>query len=529
MREEKGKENEQRTKDAWPAAASFVRCFFFATRSPHRPESHGWVRDVPVWLPLACLAWGLAWKFQDEFIADWDGFDYSVYTVRHLPSALGLSRGLFLGYNYLLWEAAHRWFGIEHEHVYLVIRYGVMAQAGPAIVAFYAFGKELTADRLAAALGALLLAASPFFIIYSGRSMSEIPAFLLLGWALWWMVRSLRRGSLGGFLLAAALIGASANIREFAVFYLPFIPIAARVHGVRWRIGLPAMGLAALCAVGGMLFWAWFDTDNYLFAVKNWYRLSAAERRVHPVTIRNLVFFLDFSFHCSAAVTALTPLAALWSFWAARDRGTRTLFWLGAFGLLADLVLIANHDLAVNPRYLLTGMTGLAPLCGWCLARLIRRLRLRALPLLLGLLALTQGSYHHAALQLYQQQWASRAARDYVGRVRDLPWNAGFIVGARSPLIHFYAGIGARPYWKAVSSGAGWPDGAIHEAIQALYYAGRIVYVDFDPELWQAGARERNRELDELETIRREYDLQPVRGTLYRVLRRRPPVTDLRE
>ena len=175
MREEKGKENEQRTKDAWPAAASFVRCFFFATRSPHRPESHGWVRDVPVWLPLACLAWGLAWKFQDEFIADWDGFDYSVYTVRHLPSALGLSRGLFLGYNYLLWEAAHRWFGIEHEHVYLVIRYGVMAQAGPAIVAFYAFGKELTADRLAAALGALLVGPPQIVNVGPRWVIAELP------------------------------------------------------------------------------------------------------------------------------------------------------------------------------------------------------------------------------------------------------------------------------------------------------------------------------------------------------------------
>ncbi|MFN0086312.1 MAG: hypothetical protein ACKVX9_13070, partial [Blastocatellia bacterium] len=198
-------------------------------------------------------------------------------------------------------------------------------------------------------------------------------------------------------------------------------------------------------------------------------------------------------------------------------------------GLLADLMLIVNHDLAVNPRYLLTGLIGLAPLCGWCLGRLIRGLRLRALPLLLGLLVLTQGSYNSAAREFYQQQWASRAARDYFAGIRDLPWNAGFIVGARSPLVHFYAGIGARPYWKTVSSGANWPEGGIHDAIRALLYAGRIVYVDFDPEIWQSGARETNRETDDLEVIRREYRLQPVRGDLYRILHRLPPAADLRE
>ncbi|MDX2029555.1 MAG: glycosyltransferase family 39 protein [Blastocatellia bacterium] len=478
---------------------------------------------------MACLSWWLAWKYQDEFIVDWDGFDYSVYTVQHLPSALGLSRALFLGYNYLLWEAAHRWFGVGQEHVYLVIRYGVMAQTGPAIIGMYALCKELTADRLAATLGALLLAGSPLFIVYSGRSMSEIPAFLMIGWALWWMLRSLRRGRVGGFLLAAALVGASANIREFAVFYLPFIPIAARVHGFKWRVGIAGMALAALCAVSGMLFWAWFDTDNYLFAVKNWYRLSAAERRIHPVTTKNLRFFIDFAFHCSAVSVVLTPLAMVWAAWAQPRRETRTVFWLGAFGLLADLVLIANHDLAVNPRYLLTGLLGLAPLCGWCLCQLIHRMRLRALPMLLGLLVLTQGSYNYAARELYQQQWASRAARDYFDKIRELPWNAGFIVGARSPLIHFYAGIGARPYWRTVSSGANWPDGGIHDAIQALFYAGRIVYVDFDPELWQSGAREKNRETDEIEMIKREYRLQPVRGSLHRILHRLPPASELRE
>jgi hypothetical protein len=474
---------------------------------------------------------------------------------------------LFLGYNYLLWEIAHRWGGVAPEHAYLVLRYAVIAQTGPALIGVYALGKELTASRRAATASALLVAASPYFVIYSGRGMSEIPGYLMLGWSLWWMLRSLRRGSRAGFLLAALLVGVSANIREFAVFYLPFIPIAARLHGLRWRTGGVAMAMAALGALAGMMFWVCYDTDNYIRAVTEWYGLSAAERKLNPVTAANLRFFAQYTFHCSAAVAMLTPLALVWS-WMRRGSANRpvcaassiealveaarppqtegagstqtpenetartgpfalpVLFWFACFGLLADLALIANHDLAVNPRYMLTGLIGLAPACGWCLSELIRRMRGRALPLLLGLLMLTKGSYNHMARELYGQQWSARAARDYFAKVERLPWNSGFIVGARTPLIHFFAGVGARPYWRTISPGADWPDGdRLDQAIQDFFSAGRLVYVDFDPELWQTGARKTSREADDLERLQRTYRLELLRDSFYRVVERLPHQT----
>ena len=486
-------------------------------------ESRDWKRDFYLWLPLACISWQLAWTYQDEFISDWDGFDYTTYTVQHLPSALGLGRSLFLGYNYLLWELARRWFAVPPEHAYLVLRYGVIAQAGPVIVGMYALCKELTGSRFAATLGALLVAASPYFIIYSGRSMSEIPGYLALGWSLWWMLRSLRRGQTAGFLLAAALVGLSANIREFAVFYLPFIPIAARVYGSSWRLGLLGFAIAALCAFGGMIFWAWYDTDNYIRAVVNWWGLSTQERKMNPVTGINLRFFVDYAFNCSAVVAIATPLALIW-LWA--QRTLPALLWLGIFGLLADAVLIANHDLSVNPRYMLTGLFGLAPVCGWCIAELSRRHRARALPLVLGLVVLTKGSYNHMARELYGQQWSARAARSYVARIENLPWNAGFIVGARTPLVHFLAGVGARPYWLTISPGAGWPDENLDQAIQDFFYAGRLVYVDFDPDLWQTGARETSREADDLARIKERYKLEHIRESFYRIVERLPRQTD---
>jgi hypothetical protein len=339
---------------------------------------------------------------------------------------------------------------------------------------------------------------------------------LALGWSLWWMARSLRTGKTWRFLMAAALVGLSANIREFAIFYLPFIPIAARIYSGRWRTGCVAFVLAVACAFAGMMFWKHYD-DIYWTEVVKWYRLSAAERRIHPVTIANLRFLADYAFNCSVIIATLSPLALVW-LWS-RPR-LRALLALGFVGLAANLALLANHDLAVNPRYLLTGLIGLAAACGWCLAELIKRYRALAAPLLLGLAVLTKGSYNHMAKQLYDQQWASRASRDYVAKIAHLPWNSAFIVGSRTPLINYLAGVKARPFWLTIIPGAPWPDDKLDEAIQDFYYAGRCVYVDFDPELWQSGAREKSREAAGLEMIKREYRLEHIHDSFYRVLGR---------
>jgi len=492
---------------------------------PPTTDSRDWKKDTYLWLPLACVSWWLAWKYQDRFISDWDGFDYTAYVVEGKPSALGLSRALFLGYNRLLWLAARAHLNWQPEQAYLILRYGVIAQTGLVIAGIYALCKELTASKSAAFFGALIVAASPFFITYSGRGMSEIPGFLMLSWSLWWMLRSLRLGRLGGFFAAAFLVGVSANIREFAIFYFPFIPLAARIYGLKWRYGVAALALAVAAAFGGMIFWTWRDGDLYWAAVSNWYRLSAQERKVYPVTAKNFRFLAEFAFHCSSAVAMLTPLALTWLI---SKRRLRPLLLLGLCGLLANLVLLANHDLPVNPRYLLTGLLGLAAACGWCLAEMFRLRPWRGALVLLGLIALTQATYNHEAKQLYNAEWNALRSRNYISKIEKLPWNSGFIVGLHSPLIHFLEGVGARPYWRAIAPGAPWPDEKLDEAIQEFFYAGREVYVDFDPELWQSGAREKSREAAGLERIKHEYKLERISDSLYRILGKTPvpPATE---
>lgn len=484
---------------------------------PDNPAHHSWLKDVYLWLPLALASWWLAHRLRDPFISDWDGFDYTYYAVQGLPSALGLSRALFLGYNHLLWKIAERWWHWPPEQAYLLLRYGAIAQAGIATTGFYALYKELSASRFAAFLSALLMAASPYYIIYSGRAMSEIPAFVWLSWSLWWLVRSGRRQQPNQFLLAALLVGASANLREFAVFYFPFLLFIGWLYRLAWWRGVLALGLAGLAAVTGMIFWALYDTDNYIRAVTNWYRLSAHERTLHPVTLENFWFLAKYGFDCSAiaALIGAPGLATL-----VNKTKRRALLGLGICGLGANLLLLLNHDLSVNPRYMLTGLLGLAAVSGWWVAQTIREQRWRCVPLLFGLLVLTKGTYNGMAKELYDQNWSARAAQSYVAKIADLPWNSAFVVGARTPLVHFLSGVGARPYWRVIPPGAGWPDEKLDERINGLLLAGRVVYVDFDPELWQTGARTTSREHIGLEMIKREYELELVRDQLYRIVKR---------
>src|SRR5262249_11253494 len=144
-----------------------------------------------------------------------------------------------------------------------------------------------------------------------------------------------------------------------------------------WRIGLKALAIAVCGALMGIIIWTIFDPYFLLPAMIRWYKLSAQERQVHPVTVANFRYLADFAYICSTAIAILAPFALIW-LW---SKKRRPLFWFGCCGLLADLLLLANHDLAVNPRYLMTGLPGLAAVCGWSMAELIRSYRVWTIPL----------------------------------------------------------------------------------------------------------------------------------------------------
>jgi hypothetical protein len=225
---------------------------------------------------------------------------------------------------------------------------------------------------------------------------------------------------------------------------------------------------------------------------------------------------MTYSWACSPIATVLAPLSfkPLAGF-----RSLRPLLIIGAFGLLADLVLLANWDLPVNPRYPLTGLAGLAGVAGWGVAELAaRRPRWRNGVLVVFALISVAGILG-ASKFVRDQRPAAIAAKDYFEKIASLPANSVFIVGARTPLVNLYQRVHARPDWKTVSSGAPWPDDRLAQVIDSYLGEGRPVYVDFDPQLWVLGMREHSREAAGLEMIRQNYRLDAVRDSLYRIER----------
>lgn len=515
---------------------------------------HHWKKDYWLWLPLMLITWRLAWHYQDTFISDWDTFDYTAQVVQGVPTALGLGRALFLGYNRGLWLLAHHWFSLPPEKAYLILRYSVIALSAPAIVGIYALYKELTKSRIVACAGALLFVNSPYFIIYSGRGMSEIPGLLTFAWGAWWMFRNLRLGKMWQSIIGAGLFGLSANMREFSVFYFPVIALAGLVKwataeslvlrfsalsiieswlvrfgltlkNFRWVVGASVVGLLATFA--GPIFWALYWPEYYLPALRGWYSLSAQERQLHPVDFsRNWEHLISFGYECSCIAISLAPLALAWigvRLW--RDKENRAslwpLLWLGVFGWLSVLAMLENHDLPVNPRYLLLALPGVALTCGWFLADLIKRHYFLTAAGLIYLSYFAMGEqWPKIEEKMRWQREANEAASQYLSRIDNLNRDAVFIVGSRTPLVNFYRSIGARPNWKTIAAGSGWPDEQLDDLIDQHLSEGRAVYVDFDENLWKNGERGENREAPGLTLIQRTYQVETLHGKLCRVLKK---------
>ena len=242
------------------------------------------------------------------------------------------------------------------------------------------------------------------------------------------------------------------------------------------------------------------------------------------MTIRNLWLLVAYAFLCSSVATLIIPVAwrriysKLFLEQPKLAEAQRVMILIGFFGLLSVLVLIGNHDLAVNPRYLLTGLIGLAPLCGWWLSEWMKQAVQWREWKLAALVVLTLISLSGTGIYLQTVQWPqTEAARVYAATISALPDNAVFIVGRRTPLVNFYHQTGARPNWQAIPFGAGWPDDGLEAVIDSHLAEGQPVYVDFDEKLWNEGMRDHSREAAGLGMIRQHCQLELVKDSLYRL------------
>ena len=476
------------------------------------------------WLPPSLIALTMALVFVDPFAGDWDALDYTVLAVQGRPSSMILGRTLFIFANHTLWRIAHALFALPPEKAYLLFKYAVVVQSPLAVIAWWWLARDLTNSVHAATLAALLLALSPFYIIYSGQVMTEIPSLLLLAVALTIHLKGLRSRRVALVLAGAALLGLGVNVREAALLFAPwlvFAPLACGWKLERREIAVTALACVVflLCAFGPFVFLLWSNAANYRWAWNGWIESSRLESARHPVNIGNILPLLRYFFIAAPLVFVAFPLAAIREW---RQCGLSPLLALAIIGLFSNLSLIIHYSVAINWRYMLAGMPALTPLVvNYFLHSQTAKLRsmqqafwsvvlsILFIALMVGLFAWPVGRAHVAERAF---------AKDYRSRLALVPRDAVMISGSQTVAVTYWRGLGAGD-WDVIGSGGAWPGASLASIIARTLADGRRIFLDTDPGCWLPDGWQQ-REIVELVSIESRFRFRRISDTIYEI---RPP------
>ncbi|HEX8922487.1 MAG TPA: glycosyltransferase family 39 protein, partial [Pyrinomonadaceae bacterium] len=302
------------------------------------------------WIAPALLALLLSLIFIDPFIGDWDALDYTLISMKGRPSSMALGRSAFIFTNHAAWRVGNSLFGLSTENAYLLFKYMVVLQSPLAVIACWTLAREVSSSFHVATISALLVATSPFFVVYSGQVMTEIQSLLLLSIALFVYLRGVLEDRLWLMLVGAAILGAGVNVREPVAFYAPWLVVAPLACGWRWsrravaRVSLSVV-VFLVVAFGPFAYWFWSDFEGYRAAWYGWRESMRIEAARHPFTSRNALAFLVYFFLASPLVLVALPVAAFKEW---RANKFSMLLATASVGLCATLLLLFNYSTTIN-------------------------------------------------------------------------------------------------------------------------------------------------------------------------------------
>lgn len=473
------------------------------------------------WIIPAFLALILALVFRDPFIGDWDALDYTLISIKGHPSSMALGRSLFIFTNHAAWRVFHALFGLSTENAYLLFKYMVVAETPLAVIACWTLARDVSSSLYTATICALLIVTSPFFVIYSGQVMTEIPSLLLLALALTVYLRGVRQQRLLLMLAGAFLLGAGVNVRETVAFYAPWLILAPLACG--WKLKRREIARVALSllvflitALGPFAYWFLSDFEGYVAAWHGWRESMRLEALRHPFTLRSPLAFLIYLFLAAPLVFAALPVAAFKE-WRARRFSARLA--LACVGLFATLLLLLNYSTTINWRYFLTGLPALAPLVAAYFMRSQtiklkseRRAFLSAVAGVL-LISVVLGLVLKPSRDKFTAQHAQM--KEYRERLMLVPANAVMISGAQSIAVTYWRSIGTGS-WDAVGAGSGWPGAELVFVIEKYLTEGRSVFLDADPRFWPACGWQAA-ETRDVASIEERFHFRRISDTIYEI------------
>lgn len=434
---------------------------------------------------------------------------------------MALGRALFIYTNHALYSIAHTLFGLRAENAYLLFKYAVVAQSPLAVIACWTLARDLTHRVETATIAALLVAVSPAFIIYSGQVMTDVPSVLLLAVALIIHLRGLHNRSLWMVLAGAALLGASANVRESVLFYAPWLVIApfvcGRKMGRRELIAIALSVLIFLIFASGIFAYLFIaDVGGFRASWHGWRESMRAEAARHPVTIRNALPFVIYFFGVAPMVVVALPVAAFREW---RARGFSPLLALAGVGLWANLLLIFNYSTTINWRYFLTGLPALTPLVArYFIDEQSARwgdVRRAFVSVVLGLAFITIVFSIYMKPTSREHIMKRALTKDYGARLAHVPRDAVVMAGGQTVAVTYWRGIGTGE-WDTIGTGGGWPGAELASVIETYLQNGRRVFLDADPRWWSpcGWQLEETRQLVELES---RFHFRRISDTIFEI------------
>jgi len=456
--------------------------------------------------------------FVDPFIGDWDGMDYTMLSLAGYPSSMALGRNLFIFGNHTLFVAAKTLFNLAPENAYLIFKYAVVVQAPFAVIACWLLARTLSGSLQTATVSALLIVCSPVFVLYGGQVMTDVPSVLLLASALIVHLEGVRRKNTWLILAGAALLGLGVNLRETVGLYAPWLVLAPFACG--WKLGRREVVLIAISCLLFLLlsfgwFGYWFLTDPYYRHIwYGWRQSMAEESSRHPVALQNLRPFLTYLFVTGPFVFVSLPFAPILE-WRRRHMTPMMLLW--AVALVADILLFFNYSTAINWRYFLTGLPGLAPLAAqWLIhvgnryLRNSRRAFVACLLVIGGFAAIFSLVMRPVSSEFIQRRAMSK---DYKHRLDDVPPDAVMISGAQTIAVTYWAAIGAG-HWQTIGTGGGWPGDKLFSVIDDHLAKGRRVFIDSDPRWWLPCGWQRE-EIPTITELEQHFRFRQVRDSIF--------------
>jgi Dolichyl-phosphate-mannose-protein mannosyltransferase len=482
--------------------------------------SKNFLNEYPYWLPPALVALILTLVYLNPFIGDWDGLDYTIFSLHARPSSMALGRSLFTLFNFALYKFAHAVFRVQPQHAYLLFKYTVVIETPLAVIVSWLLARDLTGSVRAATLAALMIACSPILVIYGGQVMTEIPSVLFTASALVVHLRGVTKKQWSLILVGAALLGLAVNLRETVGLNAPWLVFAPFLGGWRFErrtIVIVVSSLVVFTIVAFGPFAIWYEASPvFRLDWHTWLSSMQDEAKRHPISSASLKPFLIYFMMCAPLVTIGLPFAA-WKEW--RERGFTLTLLAAIIGVTATVMLFFNYSTTINWRYFLTGLPAMAPLVGDFYARIQARRfgsdRRGFVSALIGIAFI--GALMVVLVPPAGNEYFNRLAqaKTYDARLRLIPRDAVVIAGAQTVAVQYWRGIGLGE-WDWIGVGAGWPAGQLESKIDEHLKAGRHVFLDADPRWWLPCDWHLT-EVRELAQVETQFHFKQIAPTVYEI------------